>query len=124
MVKAENEVTEDRGENEEQEEEVDPDAQPMEQYEDDFIGNDTRDQQRELVSGNEEEASEVDSQMRGRYDEDSRPEFARGKFDSQPEEEIPRDDESEGDGDGNVSDLKYLQQVDDDGEQSPVADNE
>ena len=60
--------------------------------------------------------------MRGRYDEDSRPEFARGKFDSQPEEEIPRDDESEGD--GNVSDLKYLQQVDDDGEQSPVADNE
>ena len=124
MVKAENEVTEDRGENEEQEEEVDPDAQPMEQYEDDFIGNDTRGQQRELVSGNEEEASEVDSQMRGRYDEDSRPEFARGKFDYQPEEEIPRDDESEGDGDGNVSDLKYLQQVDDDGEQSPVADNE
>lgn len=98
----------------------------MEQYEDDFIGNDTRDQQRELVSGNEEDASEEDSQMRGRYDEDSRPEFARGKFDSQPEDEIPipGDDESQGDGDGNGSDLRYLQQVDDDGEQSPVADNE
>ena len=96
----------------------------MEQYEDDFIGNDTRDQQRELVSGNEEEASEEDSQMRNRFDEDSRPEFARVKFDSQPEEEIPRDDEIQGDGDGNGSDLRYLQQVDDDGEQSPVADNE
>ena len=95
----------------------------MEQYEDDFIANNTRDQQRELVSGNEEDASEDGGQMRGRYEEqESRPEFARDEnVDSQPEEEIPND---ESDGDGNGSDIKYLQNVDDDGEQSPVADNE
>ena len=55
---------------EEEEEEVDPDAQPMDQYEEEFIGNtvsNIEEMQRALVSGNEEDASEDDTQMENRY---------------------------------------------------------
>lgn len=77
--------------------------------------------------------------MRGRrYDEDDQlpprgedleESIPGGMNESQPEEQqILRggDDEysEEEEGDANGSDLKYLQQVDDEGEQSPLAEND
>ena len=123
-MKSEEEVEEERDENEDQEE-IDPDAQPMERYEEDFIANSNVEGQRGLVSGNEEDHSEDDSQMRNRYqdEDDRRPEFVRRQMD--PEDEIPRDNEDSDEEGGNGSEnLGYLQQVDDDGEQSPIVDNE
>jgi hypothetical protein len=63
-------------------EEVDPDAQPMERYEDEeFIGGGGENMERiggrdAQVSGNEEEASEDDTQMKNRYEEVTDPRAA------------------------------------------------
>jgi hypothetical protein len=123
-IKTEQEVNEDQ-------EEVDIDAQPMGEYEEQYINEHGRDR---ILSGNEEDASEDDGHMRGRYprltsqgpDEDideRRPEFVGGAFGMKqtPEDEVPRDDDGS---DADSGRLDYLQQVDDDGEQSPLADNE
>ena len=69
VLKGEEEVEEER-----EEEDMDPDAVPMEEYEEEFNRKNTGgydDRQREIVSGAEEEDSDVDAQMRGRrYGED------------------------------------------------------
>lgn len=130
VIKAELEVDE---ENEDQEE-ADMDSQAMGQFEEEYINQEGG--QRGVLSGNEEDASEDDGQMKGRYPrmssqepdeelDDKHPEFAGATpfgMNQPAEYEVPRDEDE--DSDAGSGKLEYLQQVDDDGEQSPLADNE
>jgi Ca2+-binding EF-hand superfamily protein len=126
VLKMEEEVEEERDEDEE---EMDPDAVPMDEYEEEYNRNNTRggeERQRELPSGNEEEESDADAQMRGRrYEEDEAPneDYIPDRQESQPEEDEEQKQEYSEE-DDNGSDIKYLQQVEDEGEQPLGIENE
>lgn len=109
VIKNEQEVEEERDDQDDQEE-VDPDAVGRDEYEEEFNRNNIiDDRQRDLVSANEDEESDVDGQMRGRRysQEEPRDNLPGGRQEYQPEDEVPREDEYSEE-DGNGSDIKYL----------------